>query len=190
MEIEQDRVIALGPIEHGTATLFARQLHELLVEDASEPISVLINSPGGSWDDACAIYDLVAMCPVEMTAVIMGSCMSAAVYIAQAFTHRLIYPSTTVMVHDGSFHPAGDAEHVRNIEAWAVWLKHNRERMYEVLAARTTKSARWWRNKCAGPDFIITAAKAVELGLADEVYDGRRVCDQGLFATWQSASVP
>ncbi len=165
----ETRTILLGDIEDNAATRFAAQFRMLLADSLELPIHVILNSQGGSWCDALAIFDVVDTSPVETSVEVMGSCMSAAVPIVQAFDHRVIYPSTTVMVHDGTF-SASDV--TRSVEAWGKWLKGQRKRMCAILATKSTKTAAWWSRKCCGGDYIMNAHQATELGLFDEVVGG------------------
>lgn len=169
------RQIVLGDIAEGTGQRFAAQLHTLLLADDKAPVTVMMTSCGGEWHNAMVIYDLVRFSPVPMNLVVMGSCMSAAVIIAQAFTKRILFPNTTVMAHDGTYDRGPDG--IRNIEAWNKWLKAGRKQMYDILASRSPKKASWWAAKCKGADYIMTASQAVALGLFDEVYNERRVHD-------------
>lgn len=147
---------------------FVRCMH-LLMSDCDDPVHILMNSGGGHWLDALAIYDCIRDADTLVTIEVLGKCMSAAVPIVQACEKRFIHPNATVMVHNGSHEASGvDA---LTLEQWGKNSTAERKRMYAMLAARSPKDAGYWRRKCAQGDFYMTASQAVELGLFDTIVE-------------------
>lgn len=143
------------------------RMHILEESDPELPIHVMMNSTGGSWFDALAIYDYVKSCEVQTSIECFGMCASAAVPIAQAFDERLIYPSTTIVIHNGT--QSGEGGNTLDFEQWGLNSKRERERMYNLLSSRNQIPPDFWRQKCSEGDYIITPMQALELGLFDGV---------------------
>lgn len=139
----------------------------LLSTTPDKPIKIILNSTGGDWYSGMAIYGAIRNCPCYVTIEVMGSAMSMASIIFQGADERIIHPDAVVMVHDGTESMQG---HAKNFETWAEQSKAVRERMYEIYAERSGKSKNYWEKKCT-IDYVMTAEKAVEEGLADSVVE-------------------
>lgn len=161
----ETRTIFLGDIDPRSSSGFIKAMH-LLQSDSDLPIHIILNSNGGHWTDALAIYDCIVSADTMVTVEVYGKCMSAAVPIVQACDERGVHPNATVMIHNGSQDSSGD---VLSFEAWGKWAKRERERMYDILASKSGRPSSFWRRKCQGGDFICGADQAVELGLFDGV---------------------
>ena len=154
--------------ESGTDALmaekFIKNMH-FLEQVSGEPITVVMNNLGGLWWHGMAIYDTIknSRCHVILQA--RGCAMSMGSIIMQAADERVLTPETTVMVHDGY---EGFFGTPKSFEAWARESQRCRKRMYEIYAERSGRPVSFWEKKC-GSDFILTAAQAVEMGLADRV---------------------
>ncbi len=159
------RTLFLGDIGEGIADDFVRKMH-LLSGDGDEPIHIQMNSKGGIWPDACAIFDCIRAAGVPVSIEVLGSCMSAAVAVAQAAGKRFVHPNATIMVHDGSHGFEGEA---KAFETWAEYSKLERDKYYNMLSRHSRKKSTFWRRKCADGDFVMSALKAVELGLFDGI---------------------
>jgi ATP-dependent Clp protease protease subunit len=102
------RVYLFGDISNERAEKFIAQLHELF-EEGTDPITIFINSCGGSVTDALAIYDVLQNAPCEVYTVGLGKVHSAAVTVMLAAPHanRASYPNTEFMSHDISWKSDG-----------------------------------------------------------------------------------
>lgn len=145
---------------------FITRMH-LLEQDNDFPIHVFLNSTGGSWFEALAIYDFVKSCGTQTQVECFGLVASAAVPIVQAFSTRLVHPSTTIVIHNGRHH-SGEASCL-DYENWAVNSKVERERMYTLLSSRSSVQPDFWRARCAEGDFILTPMQALEYQLFDGI---------------------
>lgn len=147
---------------------FIMAIHELESdpEEGDHPIHLLINSSGGDWHDALAIYDAIQDCNAIVTCEVLGKAMSGAAVLAACCEQRWIHPNATVMVHDGTHGGEGDT---RTFVQWGKAADRENKRMHALLAKHSNKSAAWWRNKCRYGDFIMSSSQAVELGLFDSL---------------------
>lgn len=102
------KVYLFGEINNERAEKFIAQLHELF-EESEEPITVFINSCGGSVTDALAIYDVLQNAPCDIYTVGLGKVHSSAitVLLSAPRSSRVSYPNTEFMSHDISWKSDG-----------------------------------------------------------------------------------
>jgi len=102
------RVYLFGDICNERAEKFIAQLHDLF-EEGGDPITIFINSSGGSVTDALAIYDVLQNAPCDIYTVGLGKVHSAAVTVMLAAPRerRSSYPNTEFMSHDISWKSDG-----------------------------------------------------------------------------------
>jgi ATP-dependent Clp endopeptidase proteolytic subunit ClpP len=146
-----------------------KNLHILETKEIG-PITLLLNTPGGSWEDGTAVYDLIKNLKSEVTIIGMGKIWSMGSIIFQAGKKRVIMPNATIMVHDGSDGYIGDS---KSFESWAKDSKRVRHVMYNIyfeqMKKKNTKiTLKNIENMCSH-DKIFTAEEAVKIGLADEI---------------------
>ncbi|HEX8090742.1 MAG TPA: ATP-dependent Clp protease proteolytic subunit [Blastocatellia bacterium] len=102
------KVYLFGEICNERAEKFIAQMHELF-EQGGEPITVFVNSCGGSVTDALALYDVLQNAPCEVYMVGLGKVHSAAVTVLLSVSkeNRATYPNTEFMSHDISWKSDG-----------------------------------------------------------------------------------
>lgn len=139
----------------------------LLESLSDKPITVRINSCGGSVYEAAAMVGRMRSSSCEVNTEGYGSIMSAAVMLFAAGKHRKLSKYSWVMVHECSYgvedkHSATKVfvEHIeRERHAWAQWM--------EELTG--TPKSKWLELDENGKDNYFTAQEALELRLADEL---------------------
>lgn len=147
-----------------------RQLRYLAGEDASKPITLVINSGGGEVVAGLAIYDTMRMLPCDVNTVCVGEASSMAALLFAAGAHRCILPSAYVMIHDPLLTGCGGT--ALSVEAVASRLMHTRRQVAEILARHTGHSVDEVLD-CTARDTYFSAEEAVQWGLADEVLTTR-----------------
>lgn len=97
----KERVIFLGPVSDPPSTLLTAQLLFLEAEDATRPIKLYINSPGGVVSAGLAIYDTMQYisCPVHTFCMGMAASMGSLLLAGGAKGHRYALKNSTVMIH-------------------------------------------------------------------------------------------
>lgn len=155
-----------GEIDSDVAKMAIKGLHILTNADADTPITLYINSIGGCWFSGMAVYDMIRSCPCEVTAYVLGSAMSMGSIILQAADKRVIYPSATIMVHDG--YESSAEVTPQTFENWAEHSKKARAKMYKIYSECSGRPISFWRRKCAA-DTILSAAEAKTFGLVDSI---------------------
>lgn len=168
----RERVIFLvGPIDDHTANLVVAQLLFLESENPDKDISLYINSPGGSVSAGMAIFDTMQFIKPDVSTLCIGlaASMGAFLLAAGAKGKRYSLPNSRVMIHQ----PLGGAQgQATDIEIQAREILYLRERLNHILSERTGQSL----EKIAldtERDFFMSADKAKEYGLLDEVIANR-----------------
>jgi ATP-dependent Clp protease protease subunit len=164
------RVVFLGrPIDDETANLVVAQLLHLESEDADKPISLYINSPGGSVDGMFSIYDAMQHVrpPVETTCIGIAASAAAVVLAGGAEGSRSILPHGRVMIHQPHV-MGGIGGQASDIEIHAAEILRQREMANQILAQHTGQDIEKVRAD-TDRDRWMTAEQAVEYGLVDRV---------------------
>jgi ATP-dependent Clp protease protease subunit len=164
-------VTLFDPISPSSSKKMITSLLVLESEDAERPVTVLINSPGGSVDDGFAIYDILRFikCPVRCLSV--GLCASAAniVLMGAPKGSRLALPNSRVLLHQPSTGIQGQASDIA-IEAREI-LKL-REQLNRMLATETGQPLERIVED-TNRDYWMSAPEAVKYGLFDRVVKER-----------------
>lgn len=143
------------------------QLILMQQEDEKAPITVYINSPGGSADSGFAIYDALRFFKPPVRTVVTGLCASAAVmiYLAAPRERRFSLPNSRFLLHQPSTMVLGTASDIRISAEEIVKL---RERYNVIVAAETGKSAEQV-TRDADRDFWLSPEDARAYGLVGKI---------------------
>ncbi len=157
-----------------TDKLYRRIASMVTVLEAMEPqkpITVYVNSPGGSADSGFAIYDLLRFCSCPITTVANGVVASSAVliYLAGDDQKRFALPSSRFLLHQPSTSTRGQAA---DIEITAREIMKIRER-YNKIVERHTGTPAEKVQKDADRDFWLNAGEAKEYGLVNKIIEKR-----------------
>ncbi|MCR4675804.1 MAG: ATP-dependent Clp endopeptidase proteolytic subunit ClpP [Sphaerochaetaceae bacterium] len=164
----KERIIFLsGEINDETADLVVAQLLFLEAEDPSKDINLYINSPGGSVTAGLAIYDTMKYLRPDVSTICIGQAASMAALIFAGGTKgkRLILPSSRVMIHQPWGGVQGQTSDVAIHAKEILRLK----RLTISYIAESCGKKEEELAKDMERDFFMTAAEAVEYGLADTV---------------------
>ena len=137
--------------------------------DPKAPITVFVNSPGGSADSGFAIYDLLRFSPCPVRTVANGVVASAAVliYLGAEKGQRHSLPNARFLLHQPSTMVRGQSS---DIDIAAREIVKLRRRYNEIVAESTGKDIALVE-KDSDRDFWLVPAEAKEYGLVDEVLD-------------------
>ena len=139
-------------------------------DDAEKPVTVFVNSPGGSADSGFAIYDLFrfSRCPVQTIA--NGIVASSAVMVYLGGTQeRLALPNARFLLHQPSTFSRGQAS---DIEITANEIVKIRER-YNSIVEEHVGVPKEKIGKDADRDFWLSAEEAKDYGLVQRVVKHR-----------------
>lgn len=169
----RDRIVFLGDqISDDAANLVTAQLLFLDSEEAGKPISLYINSPGGSVTAALSIYDTMQYVSAPVSTICLGMAASGGSLLLAggAAGLRSALPNSLILIHqpwvEGMQGQAGDLEvHAREI-------LRQRDVLVEIYARHSGRSL----EQVAGDmdrDNYMTAEQAREWGLIDQIVSRR-----------------
>ena len=145
-----------------------RGLLYLQRQDASAPVTLYINSPGGEVQSGLALYDVMqaVSCPVRTVCLGMAASMGALLFIAG--DERWMLPHSRIMIHDPLIGGAGLAGSALSVKARADDLMRIRDITASVIARHTGMSLERVFELTAN-DTYFEAERALEAGLADRI---------------------
>ncbi len=168
----KDNIIFIGtPIDDNIANLAIAQMLFLEAEDPDRDISIYINSPGGSVTAGLAIYDTMRFIKPDVSTFCVGQAASMAAVLLAAGTKgkRFALPNSRIIIHQ----PLGGAQgQAADIDIQAREILRMREMLNNILVAHTGQALERIA-KDTDRDYILTAAKAKEYGLVDQVITER-----------------
>src|SRR6202012_1702799 len=163
-------VLIFGNISDATAAEAARRLSPLDA-DSSEPIDMIVSSPGGHLESGDTIHDLVRFIRAPVRMIGSGWVGSAAthVYLAAPRARRFCLPNTRFLIHQPSGGIGGKAEEIC-IQAQEI-LRAGR-RIGELIARETGKPLETVLEHI-DRDYWMSAQEAVDYGLVGRIVNGR-----------------
>jgi len=150
----------------------SKQVARALKENAgAKKIRIRLNSPGGVVDEGFAIRTTLQQHASgrHIEAHVDGLAASAASVIAMGADRIIMHEGTRMMIHEARKSTFGDKrDHARALTA----LDAANEGMADIYATRTGQTKEQV-TKMMSDETWLTAAKAVELGFADELVKGK-----------------
>ena len=164
----KERIVFIGTaIDDTVANLIIAQLLFLQSEDATKPINVYINSPGGSVTAGLAIYDTMRFVKPDVCTYCIGQAasMGSLLLAAGEKGKRFALPYSRIMIHQ----PWGGAQgSASDISIQAQEILRMKEELTRILAEHSGQSYEKVKTDC-DRDFFMSAQEAKEYGLVDEV---------------------
>jgi ATP-dependent Clp protease protease subunit len=159
-------ILLTGEIDKELGERLIRQL--LLLESLSaDPITILIDSPGGDVDAGFAIFDMIRFVKAPVRIVGMGLVASAAALVLLAVPResRLGLPNSHYLIHQPLSGIRGVAT---EIEIHARELEKTRERINRIIAEETGQTMERVQ-KDTDRDYWMSADEAMTYGLISRV---------------------
>ena len=170
----KERIIFIGEqVEDNMANTVIAQLLFLESEDTEKPITVYINSPGGSVTAGLAIYDTMQYVKPEVATLCMGqaSSMGALLLAAGAKGKSLALPNSRIMIHQ----PLGGAQgQATDIEIQAKEIIKVKNTIHNILVEHTGQDIEKIREDTER-DYFMSAQEAMEYGIVDRVIKTREL---------------
>jgi ATP-dependent Clp protease protease subunit len=165
-----DRIIFLGTeIDDTVANVIIAQLLYLSSQDPEAPITMYLNTPGGSVYDGLAIYDTMQYIPNEVQTVCTGlaASMGSVLLCAGEKGKRFALPHSRIMIHQ----PLGGAHgQASDIEITAKEILKLKGELYQIIADHSGKTMKQIE-KDADRDHWMTAKEAVAYGMIDDIFN-------------------
>ncbi|KAI9697853.1 MAG: hypothetical protein M1820_007640 [Bogoriella megaspora] len=170
----KERIICLnGGIDETVSASIVAQLLFLEADNPSKPISLYINTPGGSVTAGLAIYDTMTYIRSPITTICVGQAasMGSLLLCGGSPGRRFSLPNSSIMVHQPSGGYSGQASDI------AIHAK-------EILRVRGQLNGLYQRHltkphsleeieRLMERDYFMGAQEAKELGIVDEIIEKR-----------------
>lgn len=162
-----DRIIFLGcTINDDVANIIQAQL--LFLEGQNDsPITLYINSPGGTVHSGLGIYDTMQYVKPDVSTICTGlaASMAAVLLAAGSPNMRAALPHSRIMIHQ----PLGGVQgQASDIEISARLIRKTKQELYEILSSHTGKTVEEIEAD-ADRDFWLSSEEAKAYGLIDKV---------------------
>lgn len=162
----KERIIMLtGEIDDTLSEIVCSELIFLNAKDQELPISIYIDSPGGSVTAGMAIYDVMKAIEAPIKTIGLGLCASMAAFLLSSGDkgYRYAYPNAEIMIHQ----PIGQTQgQVSDLEIMTKRFISLKNKLNSILASNTNKSLEEIE-KDTDRDNFLTADEAIEYGLID-----------------------
>jgi ATP-dependent Clp protease protease subunit len=180
----KDRIVFLnGEVHDQIAQSICAQLLYLESEDSARDITLYINSPGGAVTAGLAMYDTMQYIKPDVTTVVMGQAASMGSFLAQAGAagKRFVLPESRTMIHrvSGGTRGTSGSVHVQDLQIEDINRSHKEgkrlnERLTELYVRHNSNKKKYKELfEMMKFDTFLSAADAVDMGLADKVIDKR-----------------
>ena len=164
----KSRTIALfEPITPRSSRRVVTSLLVLDAEDPKAPVTLLVNSPGGSVDDGYAMYDAMRFvrCPVRVVCIGLAASAANIVLLGAPKTSRFALPNTRILLHQPSTGAAGQAS---DLAITAREILKTRAQLNGLLAKETGQKLERIEED-TNRDYWLTAEEARDYGLIHKV---------------------
>lgn len=134
-----------------------------------QPMTIIVNSPGGSVLAGLALYDYVQKLRADghhVTIVSLGMAASMGGILLQSGDRRIVGANAKVLIHAVS---GGTIGTVHAMEDRVAFSRSLWENLKKILAARSVLTEEEIEERAHRKDWWLDAQEAVDLGFADEV---------------------
>lgn len=166
-----DRIIFLGTeIDDTVANVIIAQLLYLSSQDPEAPITMYLNTPGGSVYSGLAIYDTMQYIqnPIQTVCTGLAASMGSVLLCAGSKGKRSALPHSRVMIHQ----PLGGTGYAQasDIEITAKEILKLKSELYQIISDHSGKTVKQIE-KDADRDHWMTAKEALEYGMIDDIFN-------------------
>lgn len=164
------RVLYLtGEVSEESIATTISEIVSCVNQNKIDPITLIINTSGGSVDDMFALYDIMKFIPCPIHTVGLGKVMSAGVLLLASGHkgNRMLGKHARVMIHPMSDELTGDVFQIANELKES---QKSQKMMEEALMTETKITPRqievFMR---AGHDSFLTPEDALKMGIVDKI---------------------
>lgn len=166
-------------VDWAMAERTVKNLHmlESLAPNGDQPINIILNTEGGTWEDGMAIFDAIRKCKNHVTITVSGRAYSMGSIILQAADDRLMDENSTFMMHIGSWGVPHD--HAKTNYKWSDFYKSWDKKMEQIFLDRIHQInetvTRKQVQKMLEFDTIMSSRGALEACLVDGIITGDKI---------------
>ncbi len=168
-QLSERKVYLTGDVNDNMANEFTAKMIQLV--ENSDPIDIILNSPGGSVNAGLVIYDLLqeldGKIPVNIYCTGMAASMGAVLLAGGQKGRRFILPHSKCMIHEPLIQ-GGVGGSASSIKKTAESILETRSVTNGILAKHTGKTIEEI-DEATSFDNYMNAEEAISFGLCDEI---------------------
>ena len=170
-----------GEITDELAVDFTDKILELNLE-SNEPITVLINSPGGEINSGLLMYDAIVGSKAPVRMICRGKAYSMGAVLLACAGKRYMLPNSELMLHQPMLggRVSGNASSIKSISDSMLETK---KKINSLLAKHTGKTEEEI-DKATDFDHYFSPDEAIAFNLCDEIIEFSKVIDFVKEAEW------
>jgi len=165
------REVYIGNISQAAAIRLHKNL--MLLESLNKrPITIHVNSCGGSDEAGWAMYDILRSIKCYTRAFGWGIVASMATIVMLACDERYLAPNTCFMIHEGGTVHSSGSEHIRDSISYGKESENRLEMMYDVYETHTRLKKAGLKNlfiQNKGGDVYLGVEEVVNYGFVDGI---------------------
>lgn len=172
----KERIVAVyGEVDDRMAATVTASLLFLEAE-SDKPISMYINSPGGSVTAGLSIYDCMNYIVPEVSTLVLGQAasMGSLLLAGGATGKRYCLPHSSIMLHQPSGGHYGTAADIAIHAKEILRIREVLNKIYERHLNGKKKLTLPEIEKLMERDYFLSAEEALELGIVDEILASRK----------------
>lgn len=167
----KERIVFLvGPVNDMSANVVVAQILYLNSEDPEKPISLYINSPGGSVTAGMSIYDTMKFVKNPIHTLCLGQAASMGAFLLSAGDVRKSLPNARIMIHQ----PLGGVQgQATDMEIHVKEILKIKDKLNNILSKNTGQPINRIIEDTERDNFM-SAHQAKEYGLIDEIIEEQK----------------
>ena len=170
----QDRIIFIGTeIDEIVGNVVTSQILYLNSVDSEKPITIHLNTPGGSVTDGLSIYDsmMYVETPIYTICTGLAASMGSVLLAAGEYGHRFAQRHSRVMLHEVS---AGQRGKMSDMEDSFKETKRLNDELFNILALHTGWPKYYIEKTLLRKDHWMNAEEALEFGVIDKILEPKK----------------
>lgn len=167
--VNRREIVIAQPIDNTVLHYLIKVLGHLCDQN-EDPITIYLNTPGGSVVDGLAVYDLLKKYNKHTTINIIatGACMSMGLIILQAGAKRLATPHTTFLMHEVQGMNVGSLSRMADTQKVMMMMQ---EVLDKLVADRAGISAKQVRKLFERKEYFLNSDEALQHNLIDGIVE-------------------
>jgi ATP-dependent protease ClpP protease subunit len=175
--MDKNTILIDGVIGKGVGEVSSSMIRDMLASaDPSKPLTIILNSEGGSVFEALTCYDMIKAFPSKKIVRIESVAFSAASFLAMVGDEIVAASNSYLMLHAPYVEASGDAKALTENAALLSQLQDN---MAQIYAEKTGKTVEEMQTILARESYY-NATQALQAGLVTSVAPSQRVISRQL----------
>ena len=167
--LENRRLFISRPIDSGLAEEIIRKIWFLEYTSPSEPVTLVIHSPGGAVDAGFAIWDQLRMMSFPLTTLVTGlaASMGSVLALCAPKGRRFATPRSRILIHQPALSGAVEGQ-ATDLEIQAREILKTKKQIVDLYCEATGRGAQELE-KAIDRDRWMSADEALAFGIVDKL---------------------